>query len=64
MNDDVKENNDDNYRVNNAKTTISKYFECKIKIIGRAPINNNTLDTEVVVLLKYLVIFGDILICI
>ena len=29
MNDDVNENNDDDYRVNNEKATASKYFECK-----------------------------------
>ena len=39
----------DNYRVNNDnnKTTTSKSFEYKAKIIGSTSINNNTLDTEV-----------------
>ena len=45
MNDDVKENNDDIYKVNNAKTTTCKYFECKTKIIGNTTISNNTLET-------------------
>ena len=29
------------YRLNNNKTTTSKYFEYKTKIIGRAPPTNN-----------------------
>ena len=39
----------DNCRVNNNsnKTTTSKSFEYKAKIIGSTSINNNTLDTEV-----------------
>ena len=36
------------------RTTTSKYFEYKTKIIGSTPANNNTLDKEVVVQLKYL----------
>ena len=39
--------------VNNRKTT-SKSFEYKAKVIGRTPDDNNTLDAEVVVPLKYL----------
>ena len=39
--------------VNNSKTT-SKSFEHKAKVIGRTPDDNNTLDAEVVVPLKYL----------
>ena len=39
--------------VNNSKTT-SKSFEYKAKVIGRTPDDNNTLDAEVVVPLKYL----------
>ena len=53
-NDDANENDDINYRVNNKNRTISRSFECKIKITGRIPAGNNSLDTEVVVLLKYL----------
>ena len=30
------------------------HFECKTKIIGRTPNDNNILDAEVVALLKYL----------
>ena len=33
VNDDANENNVDNYRTNNKKTTTSKYFKYKIKII-------------------------------
>ena len=39
--------------VNNSKTK-SKSFEYKAKVIGRTPDDNNTLDAEVVVPLKYL----------
>ena len=46
------ENNDvSNFRINNNKTTTSKQ---KRKIIGSTLGNNNILDTEVVVPLKYL----------
>ena len=31
VNDDVNENNDDNYRINNEKTVTSKFFEYKKK---------------------------------
>ena len=54
MSDDVNENNYDNYIVNNKKTTLSKSFEYKTKIIGSTQINNNILDTQVVILLKNL----------
>ena len=54
INDSGNESNDaDNYRINNNKTTASKCFEYKTKIIGRTP-NDNILDTEIVVPLKYL----------
>ena len=49
VNDDANEN--DNYRINNNKTTTCKRFELKTKIIGK---NDNRLDAAVVVLLKYL----------
>ena len=42
---------------NNNKTTISKPFKYKTKIIGRKPVYNNRLNTEVVIPLKYLSIF-------
>ena len=54
VNDDAHENNADSYRINNSKTTASKSFEYKTKLIGSTPADNNTLDTEVVILLKYL----------
>ena len=41
-------------RINNNKTITSKYFECKIKLLGTTPNNNNILGAEVVVPLKYL----------
>ena len=36
---DVNEDNGDNYRVNNNKTTINKSFECGTKIIGSKKYN-------------------------
>ena len=47
--DDVNENDGNNNKINNNKTITNKSFEYKIKIIGRAPDNNNTVDAEVVV---------------
>ena len=49
MNDDTNDN-----RENNKKITTSRFFEYKTKILGDTPANNSTLDTEVVVPLKYL----------
>ena len=49
VNDNANENNADNYRIDNSNTLVSKSFEYKAKIMGNAPANNNTLDTEVVV---------------
>ena len=54
LNDDLIENNDDNYRVNNKNITKSKSFEYKTKILGNTIVHNNTLNTEVLVPLKYL----------
>ena len=48
-----KNNKAANYRINNNKTKTSKYFENKI--IGRKTADNNTLDTEIIVPLKYLI---------
>ena len=43
------------YRMNSNKTATSKSFEHKKKIIiGKEPINNNTLNIKVAVSLKYL----------
>ena len=53
MNYYANENNTVNYKVNNEKTTASKSFEYKIKITGSKPDDNNILDTEVIVPLKY-----------
>ena len=44
INDSANENNDvDNYRINNNKTTTSEFFEYKTKIISRTPNDNNIL---------------------
>ena len=56
-----------NGTMNNRKRKTSKSFEYKTKITGRIfdnnNNNNNKLDTEVVVPLKHLRNFGDLLIC-
>ena len=52
INDD--ENESVNNRINNNKTIRSKSFEYKTKLIGSTPSDNNILDTEVAVPLKYL----------
>ena len=55
INDSANENNNvNNYRINNNKTTTSKSFEYKTKIRRRTPNDINILDAEVVVPLKYL----------
>ena len=46
---------DDNHNaINSNRTATSKSFEYRSKIIGSTPNNNNILDAEVVVPLKYL----------
>ena len=53
--EDTNENNEaGNYRINNNKTTTSNSFEYKTKIIGSTPADNNILNTEFIVSLKYL----------
>ena len=53
--DEINDSDNDNgNKINNNKTITSKPFEYKTKIIGRTPNGNKTLDTEVVVPLKYL----------
>ena len=52
VNDDVNENNKNNM-MNNNKTITSKYFEYKTKLVGSTPNNDNILDAEIVVPLKY-----------
>ena len=53
VNDDANENNAGNFRTNNNKTITSKDFKYKTKIRVITPDDNNTLDTEVIVPLKY-----------
>ena len=53
VNDDEIEYDNVNNRININKTITTKSFEYKRKIIRRAPADNNTLDREVVVRLKY-----------
>ena len=53
-NDNVNENNVDDYRINNNRTIASKSFEYETKLLRRKPNDNNILDAEVVVPLKYL----------
>ena len=54
VNDDAIENNAPRIKINNNKTVIGRSFEYKAKLIGSIPVNNNILDAEVVVPLKYL----------
>ena len=53
VNNDANEN-ENAYRINNYKTITSKSFEYKTKLTGSTPNDINTLNTEVVVSLKYL----------
>ena len=47
VNIDANENNDaKSYGINSNKTTTSKSFEHKTKIIGSTPANNNSLDSS------------------
>ena len=55
MEDDANEiHNSNNNSMKNSKTTTSKSFEYKTKIIGSTPNDNSILDAEVVVSLTYL----------
>ena len=54
MNDDGAEVNDANFKINNGKVTKSRSFEYKTQITRNTPANDNILDTENVVPLKYL----------
>ena len=51
---DYENNNANNYRINTKETTTSKSFDYKTKITETTPNDNNILDAEVVVPLKYL----------
>ena len=53
MIDDANGNNAANYRIHSNKATTSRSFKYKTKIIGSIPNDNNRLETEVVVPLKY-----------
>ena len=46
-----------NRRLNNSKTTTSKSFGYKTNMIKRTPADNNTLYTEAVIPLRYLIKF-------
>ena len=55
--DEVNDNqnkNENNFRINNNKTTTSNFFQYNTKITGKTLDNGSRLDTEVVVPLKYL----------
>ena len=54
LNDDANENNAARNKINKSKTIISKSFEYETNLIGSTLNNNNILDVEVVVPLKYL----------
>ena len=57
VNNDANENNVACSKISNNKSIASKSFEYKTKMIGSTSNNNNILDAEVVVPLKYLNIF-------
>ena len=47
VNDGISWNRDDNYSLNNEKTSTGESFQYKTKIIGITPISKNTLDIVV-----------------
>ena len=51
--DDANENGNANNKIKNNKTLTIKSFEYKTKLIGSALNNNNILDAEAAVSLKY-----------
>ena len=60
MIDDANQNNENgNYKINNKKATLGKFFEYKSNIIGSTPGDGNVLDTETVLPLKYLSNFSN-----
>ena len=62
INNDPNENYvANNKMINNNKTVTIKIFEYETKIRGTPPNYDNTLDTEIVVLLKYLSNFWRLL---
>ena len=54
INDDENETNRFRNRLNNNKRMKSKSFEYKTNLIASMPNDNNIVNAEVVVLLKYL----------
>ena len=54
VNDDANESNASRIKINNNEKITGKSFEYNTKLMGSTPDNNNVLDTEVVVSLKYL----------
>ena len=58
LNDDANENNAAHNKINYIKAITSKSFEYKTNLVARTPNNNNLLDAEVVVPLKYFSNFG------
>ena len=50
----INEDNAGNYTISNNQTTANRSFEYKAKITESKPADYNTLDTQVVFLLKYL----------
>ena len=57
MNNNANQNSADNYRINSKNTITRKSFEYETKLIGSTPNDNNTLNEDVVVPLKYLINF-------
>ena len=53
INDDANRNNASANKIKNKKTTTSKSFEYKKKLIGRTPNYNNILVPELVASLNY-----------
>ena len=53
INDSAIEKNNDGNRINNDKTITRKSFDYKTKSKGSTPNDNDILDAEVVVPLKY-----------
>ena len=57
VNNYVIEYNAANFRMNNNKTTPSTSFKYKANVLGSLPADYNSLDAELIVPLKYLIIF-------
>ena len=57
VNNYVIEYNAANFRMNNNKTTPSTSFKYNANVLGSLPADYNSLDAELIVPLKYLIIF-------